>query len=204
MFCPQCGSSQNNELKFCRICGANLQAVMQVLTKRETDDQDYKFDWSKTWVADMFLSEREVKRREEELELQLGITPEVKRYNEIKAGVITSFVGVGVMVFLFVLMQGIILSGEVKPGEAEILSRIWVAGIIPFLVGLALIINGLFISKKLLKINEQKLLRKTTDLTEATALSLNPQTETNELAPLSVTEHTTKHLTKQSLNNDFQ
>jgi double-stranded uracil-DNA glycosylase len=84
MFCPKCGgSSQNEALKFCNVCGANLYAVRQVIDTRETGE---KLDWSKTWVADMLLSEGERKRRARELELQRGITPEVKRLNEIKGG----------------------------------------------------------------------------------------------------------------------
>jgi hypothetical protein len=62
----------------------------------------------------------------------------VRRLNEIKAGVITSSVGIAVTVFLYVLMKGIILGGDVSSGDAEILSRIWVAGIIPFMVGVGL------------------------------------------------------------------
>ena len=31
MFCPQCGSTQNDELKFCKSCGVNLDAVRQAL-----------------------------------------------------------------------------------------------------------------------------------------------------------------------------
>src|SRR5438067_1041829 len=139
MFCPQCGSNQSDELKFCKLCGANLQAVRQVVATRETGD---KFDWGKTWVAEMFLSEAERDKREQELERQRGITPEVKRYNEIKAGVITSFVGIGLMIFLYVFMRGIILGGKIPTDAAEIISRIWVAGVIPLFVGLGLLING--------------------------------------------------------------
>lgn len=76
----------------------------------------------------------------------------MKRYNEIKAGVITGFVGLGMAIFLYVFMQGIILSGKVPLDTAEILSRLWVAGVIPLFVGIALIINGLFVSKKLVEI----------------------------------------------------
>ena len=132
MFCPQCGLAQSDELRFCKSCGANLQAVLQVMATRETGEQ---FDWSKTWVAEMFMSAGEIKRRKEELERQRGITPEVKRHNEIKAGVITGCVGIGAAIFLYVLMQGIILSGNVSPGVAEILSRLWVAGVVPLFVG---------------------------------------------------------------------
>ena len=34
------------------------------------------------------------------MERRMGITPEVKRYNEIKAGVIVSSIGVGLAIFL--------------------------------------------------------------------------------------------------------
>jgi hypothetical protein len=147
MFCPQCGINQSEELKFCNKCGANLHAVRQAVTTRETEE---KFDWNKTWVTEMFLTHSERRRRHEELELQRGITPEVKRYNEIKAGVITSCAGIGLMIFLYIFMQGIVLSG-VDPKTAEILIRIWIVGVIPLLVGIGLIINGSVVSKKLLE-----------------------------------------------------
>jgi len=123
MFCPRCGSNQSEELKFCKACGANLFAVRQVVDSRETDE---KFDWGKTWIAEMFMSSDEAEKRQLELERRLGITPEVKRYNEIKAGVITASVGIGVAIFLYFLMQGIILGGNIPPGDAEILSRVWI------------------------------------------------------------------------------
>src|SRR5713226_7510372 len=109
MFCPQCGTSQSDELKFCKSCGANLFAVRQAVATRETGE---KFDWSKTWVAEMMLTQEEREKRKEEIERQRGITPESRRHKEIKAGVITASVGVGLAVFLFVLMQGIILGGK--------------------------------------------------------------------------------------------
>jgi hypothetical protein len=120
-----------------------LYAVRTAAAKREAED---KFDWSKTWVAEMFLSGDELKRRKEDLERQRGITPEVKRLREIKAGIITASAGIGVSIFLYVLMQGIISSGRVGDSEAEILSRIWVSGVIPVCIGIGLVISGLFFS----------------------------------------------------------
>ena len=196
MFCPQCGTNQTEELKFCNLCGANLQAVRQVVATRENAATGDKFDWSKTWVAEMFLSEAERKRRLQELETQSGITPEVKRYNEIKAGVITASVGLGASIFLFFLMQGIILSGQNPPQDAEILSRIWIAGVIPFLIGIALIINGLFVSKKIVEVTRREMQRMPDRLEGRTMpRSLNPA-DTSEISPasFSVTEDTTKHL----------
>src|SRR4051794_26173166 len=121
MFCPQCGLSQTDDLKFCKTCGANLHAVRQVVATRETDES---FDWGKTWVAEMFLSEAERKKRNRQLERQQGITAEVRRYTEIKAGVIVSFVGIALMIFLNFFMQGIINSGQSPASDAAILSRI--------------------------------------------------------------------------------
>jgi len=193
MFCPKCGSAQSDELKFCKSCGANLFAVRQVAETRETAEG---FDWSKTWVAEMFMSPQELKRRKEEIERQRGITPEMKRYNEIKAGVITGTVGIGIAIFLYVFMQGIILSGNVTPNSAEILSRLWIAGVLPLFVGIALIINGLFVSKKLLETARRESQGAANSLEQQpNRQSLEPA-DTTEFAPpgFSVTEQTTKHL----------
>ena len=193
MFCPQCGSTQNDELKFCKSCGANLQALRQILSNRDPDD---KFDWSKTWVAEMFMSSEEALKRQAELERMQGITPETKRRNEIKAGVITASIGVGLMILLFVLMEGIIAGGQVPPEAAAILSRLWIVGVIPLLVGAALVFNGMFVSKR----GEEKpaVSPETVnpELNVPTTPEYLPPADTNELFPagLSVTEETTKHL----------
>ena len=193
MYCPRCGSTQDEELKFCKACGANLFAVRQVVASREVER---KFDWGNAWVAEMFMSGNEAARRKAEMERQQGITPEVKRYNEIKAGVITASAGLGVAILLFVLMNGIILGGNVSDAAAEILSRLWIVGIIPVLVGLALIINGAFVSKKMLE-----LARRNAQLDASPRpVELEPQmlnsADTTEFIPsnYSVTEGTTKHL----------
>ncbi|HMG76402.1 MAG TPA: hypothetical protein VK582_23205 [Pyrinomonadaceae bacterium] len=197
MFCPQCGSTQNNELKFCKSCGVNLDAVRQAPALRDPGE---KFDWSRTWVAEMFLSESERKRRNEQIQRERGITPEMKRYTEIKAGVITSSVGVGLMIFLYFLMQGIILSGQNPASDAAILGRIWIAGVIPFLVGLALIINGLFVSKRQVEIARQRQQTEDKALMSAGETPALRSADTAEFIPPSfgVTEGTTKHLSNPS------
>jgi hypothetical protein len=205
MFCPQCGSAQSDELKFCKSCGANLQAVRLVVAA--SPDAGEKFDWSKTWVAEMFLSEAERKRRNEELERARGITPEVKRYGEIKAGVITSCVGVALMIFLYNLMEGIILGGKVPFDTAQILNAIWLAGVIPFFVGLALIINGLFVSKRQAEALRRSMLADartpdngatTNSLDDAAARprAIRPADAAADFIPpdFSVTDSTTRHL----------
>ncbi len=203
MFCPQCGSTQNDDLKFCKSCGANLQALRQVMATR---DSEGKFDWSKTWVAEMFMSGEEATRRAAEIERLQGKTPEVKRKNEIKAGIITASAGLGLMIFLAVFMQGVIAGGRVSDVAIEILSRIWVVGVIPVLVGLALIFNGMFVSKRGdgmhtdTNIGEGKLPNETPNSElRASAETYLPPADTSDLAskvPFSVTDETTKHLKK--------
>ena len=191
MLCPRCASNQTDDIKFCTFCGANLQAVREALEVRDPK----KFDWSDTWVAEMFMSGEATERRKLEMERRLGITPEVKRYNEIKAGVIVSSIGVGLAIFLFVFMQGIV--GKVDPDTAEIITRIWIAGIIPFMIGLALIVNGLVVSKKIVEAFERD--KQGTNTLEAGASPRGLRSaDTSEFIPanMSVTDQTTRHLEK--------
>jgi len=144
MFCPGCGLQVSEDLKFCRQCGSNLHGAREGMTSRSMGE---KFDWSKTWVADMFLTEDERERRR-------GVTAEEKRLNEIKGGVITSFVGVGLMIFLRFFLD--VVANQKSPGEAEILRSVWMVGIIPFMVGVGIIFSGLFVSSRIVKLKEQQ------------------------------------------------
>ncbi|HLL76316.1 MAG TPA: hypothetical protein VK421_13780 [Pyrinomonadaceae bacterium] len=193
MFCPQCGTSQSEELKFCKACGVNLQAVRQAAVTGEPGE---KFDWSKTWVAEMFVSGQEAQRRKAEVERLQGITPEYKRYNEIKGGVITASVGVALMIFLFVFMEGIVAGGKVAPDEAEILSRVWVAGVIPLFVGLGLIFNGTFVSRKQIEAANREQRGTPDALGAMDSRHALRAADTSEFIPadFSVVEGTTRHL----------
>jgi hypothetical protein len=190
MICPRCSSTQSDDVKFCKFCGANLQAVREALETRDPK----KFDWSNTWVAEMFMSAEAQELRKQEMERRLGITPTVKRYQEIKAGVIVSSIGVALAIFLFVFMQGII--HKVDPDEAEILRRLWVVGVIPFFVGLALMINGMVVSKRLAEIQEGDRKRFGPLGSQASDPRELRPADANEFIPpdFSVTEQTTRHL----------
>ena len=191
MICPRCNSNQTDDVKFCTVCGANLLAVRQALDVREAGED---FDWSKTWLAEMFMSHAEQKRRRAAIEVASGLTPEVKRYNEIKAGVITTSVGIALAAFLFIFMQGLVLNSNVTSDAAVILTRLWAVGLIPFFVGVALIINGVVVSKKLVEIaNRDKDVKSVGEGVGPQALRA---ANTNEFlsTPFSVTDQTTKHL----------
>jgi len=189
MICPRCSSNQGDDIKFCTSCGANLQAVREAL---EAPDPAGKFNWNNTWVADMFMSGQMAEVRKQEMERRLGITPEVKRYNEIKAGVIVSCVGIGVTIFLLFLMNAI---ANLNPANGDILRSLWLAGLIPFMVGLALIINGVVVSKKMVEVIQREQ-NKSKSLDEGTGPRGLKSPDTSEFIPtnFSVTDSTTRHL----------
>jgi hypothetical protein len=189
MFCPGCGIQITTDIKFCKNCGANLRGVREAMTARGE-----QFDWSKTWVAEMFMTEEERERRR-------GITPEQKRNNELRAGVITTAAGIGAMIFLYFFLGTI---ARVEGGkDAEILSRVWLAGIVPFFVGLALLFNGLFLRKRELPAPQQNL---TPPYQQPPIQEPLPAKTTDQLLleaerniASSVTEHTTAHLPEKIL-----
>ena len=194
MICPRCASNQTDNVKFCTFCGANLEAVREALALKDADRKSHP---DEPWWSEMFGEKAEERRLE--MERRQGITPEVKRYNEIKAGVITSSVGIGLATFLHIFMQGV--ATNVAPNNAEILIRLWVAGFIPFFIGLALIINGLVVSRKQAEIQERELKRvRSEEGTPEINVGQGPRSlrpaETNEFipTPFSVTDQTTRHL----------
>ena len=196
MFCPGCGIQISNELRFCKQCGANLRGVQEAMVTHSAGE---KFDWSKTWVAEMFMSSDEWQKREQEEERQNGITPEIKpelqRLNEIKGGVITSSAGIGLMIFLYHFMDAV-ASSHYGP-KSEIIRQIWFAGWIPFFVGLALIFNGLFVSRRIAKLKmqqEKKLFSAALVPDQMPAKPTDPLSAGTKLAEVSVTEHTTANL----------
>lgn len=186
MFCPQCGNQANDDVKFCRKCGANLQGVQEAMQGRSTK----AIDWDKTWVKEMLLSQEERERRQ-------GITPEVKRLNEIKGGVITAAAGLGAMIFLYFFL-GAVAANEGK--DALIVGRVWLAGLVPFLVGLALIFNGMFVSKRIVKMKQEQL-EQTKNAMPRHLSTPNtaqlPEFETPSIPDYSVTEQPTYRLPQQ-------
>ena len=152
MFCPRCGSGQAEEMKFCKACGANLFAVRGALDNRATSQMS---NWDKARAAEMSMSAGEVGRRQDDVERRRGITAAIRRFREIKAGVIVASAGLGTAIFLAVFMQAIIRSGEATGSDAEILSHLWVVGVIPLLVGIALIVNGYLVSKKIVELFQE-------------------------------------------------
>lgn len=105
MFCPQCARSQPDDLNYCKSCGTNLQAVRGALSNATVPED--KLDWKKTWLAEAVMTREERDRRN-------GITPDMKRRREIKAGIVTASTGVSISIVLSILMEAIVINGNLS------------------------------------------------------------------------------------------
>jgi len=145
MFCPNCGTETREPLKFCKQCGVNLRRVHGVMGKGGAGIvSNSPVSWDQVALEE-YQEERERKRRK---------TPEEKRLNEIKGGVIVTSVGLAIMIFFNFLFDAIANSA---PGpDASILRSLWAVGLVPFLVGLGLVFNGLVVSKKLVELKRRQ------------------------------------------------
>jgi hypothetical protein len=122
-------------------------------------------------------------------------SPEEKRLRRIRAGVITAAVGLGGTIVTFIMAME----------KSDFLPFVG-AGFITFLIGLGVVLNGLFFSvpRKRLPGSEKDALEQ--ELLDSTLQYQAPQlrTKTNELsvpekaAAGSITEHTTHHLNSKS------
>jgi hypothetical protein len=143
MYCPSCGTEVSDQTKYCTKCGVNLRRVKGVLGKGGAGVKKGD-DWNPFWLEER-RARNEARRKK---------TPEVKRLEEIKAGVITSSVGFGLMVFLSLLFDAVASTIE-GPG-GNILRSLWAVGLIPFMIGLGILFNGLFVSKRIVELKRQQ------------------------------------------------
>src|SRR5262245_35999787 len=124
MFCPACGLQVTDDLKFSNPSGANLRGARDAMTFNPTEGHPH---WSKTWWAD-------IAHAHAMSEFGIGVSPEEKRIKEIKGGVITSFVGIGLMFSLHYFFK-VVTRGNYD-NFAEMLRSLWLVGIFPFLIGI--------------------------------------------------------------------
>jgi len=185
MYCPNCGQTSPADRKFCKYCGANLSLVSQALRHGTVPGKSLSETTAKI-LDDWFGKEPE--------------PPEEKRLKDIRGGVITTLVGVGVTVFLYLFFSAVASSPAVPPDAAVIVEKIWLAGLIPFLIGLGLLFNGFFLHRPAER-RASSTLRQPTPVGPAETQRALP--EPGVAIPPSVTEQTTHRLESPSpVRND--
>ena len=190
MFCPQCGIETHEQLKYCKQCGTNLRRIMGVMGK---GGAGYKLGSEATFWHEDWIEERREAR-----ENKRNRSPEEKRLLEIKSGVITSSVGLGVMLFLFFMMSAVANLNGIPEDVSWILTAIPSVGLIPFLLGLGIIFNGVFVSKKIVQLKLEQEQRSRQPLfsptPETAPVSHLQQGGESIISDFSITESTTSKL----------
>jgi hypothetical protein len=192
MFCPSCGLEERQLNQFCRACGADLRNVRFALEKPDNitaSAVSAREEIGRAVAAKIreTNSANELKKVAENVLPQIEKfleSPEHRRLRRLRAGVITSAIGLGTaLMFLLMISNG-----------ADALFMVG-AGLITFFIGLGIVINGL-----LFTIPPKSVADNSPDAQSQRELDI-AKAQTSELALpeskdifSSVTEHTTQHL----------
>jgi hypothetical protein len=192
MFCPVCGSEQLSQ--YCRSCGMDLRRLHSVLEKQ--DETKTPYISAREEIGRAFADKiRELKSAKELSkvveEVLPGIesflaSPEEKRLNRIRSGMITAAVGLGAALAFATL-------GWLKEDSG---GPIFVAGLglTTFLIGLGIMLNGwLFTIPK--KPDKDQVSETFVKTAAESLLQLDPKrSKAERLFTPSVSEHTTHQL----------
>ena len=201
MYCPSCGSEERQLSQFCRACGTDLRVVRNSLENPDAITQSAisARETIGMAVADkirQMSSAKDLKKVAEDVlphfEKFLE-SPEEKRLRRIRAGIITSAIGLGAtIVAILIAFDKIDFFPFVTPP------------LVTFLVGIGVIINGLLFTtpkKSLPGDSYDALSQQVLDSgVNRVPYEAPPANLTNELPPArkpqlpSITEHTTHHL----------
>jgi len=203
MFCPSCGSEERQLSQFCRACGTDLRIVRRGLEQPDsiTASAVSSRQQISQAMADKIRqmeSSRELKQVAEDVLPQIEKfleSPEEKRLRRIRAGVITGLAGLGGG--LVILLASL---------ESHDLIPFIALALVPFFVGLGIVINGLVftvprksLADRSADAESQRQLEAVNDYA-SNRVSVGSHTTNDlrepELIPArpSVTEHTTHHL----------
>jgi hypothetical protein len=198
MYCPTCGSEERQLSQYCRACGTDLRVVRRGLERPDTitaSAVSAREQISQAMAEKIREMEPDdLKRVAEDVLPQIEKfleSPEEKRLRRVRSGVVTAAVGLGATVLLFLLS---LAQHDFTPFIS--------LGLIAFLIGLGIVINGLVFTippNKLVDRSDDALAQKELDSRiRNTAIG---QPVTNELESPgypavrpSVTEHTTHQL----------
>jgi hypothetical protein len=96
------------------------------------------------------------------------------------------------MIFLRYLLEAV--AHQNPAGDAEIINRVWLVGLIPTLIGIAIIFNALVLGKRAAKAREQNLQNWPQSMPPPVQLETKTTDQLSAATDFSVTENTTAHL----------
>ena len=206
MFCPNCGVKEDQLIQFCRACGTDLRAVRDHLAQPDLTTASIanareeiaraaaaKIKEGQWWQVGAIVPEVEkLFESPEERRLRLFRADEERRLRRVRAGVITSSVGLGMSIFFFMM-------GLAEPDALMLLGP----SLLVLMVGLAVVINGLRFT-----VPKNSSQARVPGGWQQDALEDSPGAETKgDLAaarpsflPPFVTEQTTRNLSSESSN----
>ena len=198
MFCPNCGSEERQLNQFCRVCGMDLRVVRLGLEKPDaiTASAISARDEIGRAIADRI---RELTTAEDLKSVTHRVLPEIEKFLEspqerrlrrVREGTITAAIGLGAS-FMFYLLS-------LNDYHSTFLIG---AGVVAFLIGIGMIINGLLFTVTERKAPEQLHISDTLDLPQESITSGRaPVPTAQQLSqPPSVIEQTTRHLSSEPL-----
>jgi hypothetical protein len=197
MFCPDCGLEDKQSNQFCRACGTDLRPVRYA--REKPDNITASAASARDEIGRAVAAKIRESRNPEELavvaedvlpEIEKFLeSPEEKRMRRMRSGMILSCIGLGTAIGVAVV------SFFIANKDFEFLFLISLAGVVTFFIGLAFILNGLFLTVPRKTVED-----KSSDADSQRELD-GIRGETNDLVLpeasdvfSSVTENTTKHL----------
>jgi hypothetical protein len=211
MYCPTCGSEERQLSQYCRACGTDLRVVRRGLEHPDTITASAvsareQISQAMAEKIRQMESAQDLKRVAEDVLPQIEKfleSPEEKRLRRVRAGVITAAAGLGAALLVFL---------AVASHQAFDLIPFIALGLIAFLVGLGMVINGLVFtvprktladrsadaeSQRQLEAQDTYGVNK---LSEASHSTNDLANRADKIAPRSsVTEHTTHQLKPNNL-----
>jgi hypothetical protein len=217
MYCPGCGSEERQISQFCRACGTDLRVVRTSLERPDaiTESAVTAREQIGRAVAEKIREvedSRDLKRVAEDVLPQIEKfleSPEEKRLRRMRSGVITAACGLGATVMA--LLGLAVIQSLKDPDALPMLIFLMGLGIVTFMIGLGLVINGRLFTQpgKSLKDNSSDAQAQNVLDASYAPPQLRPAAAQSELyrsattsdlaeaerrAGSSVTEHTTHHL----------
>lgn len=213
MYCPSCGTEERQTSQFCRACGSDMKTLRNLLQKPDSitvSAISAREEIGRAIAAKIqtLKSASDLKKVAEEVlpEVEKFLeSPAERRLRRLRAGVITAAVGLGVTIIM--LLSKITIFPLVLIG--------WPAGLLVFLIGIGVIINGILFSLPSQSVPDRtldrhsqfafdqtsnnNLINNTSNINEQSVSLFNnklPENVNNGyfMPPPSVTEHTTKQL----------